>query len=96
MTRKDLADYIREHKDGNSLHYSYDDVSVIAQHTRKILYEHLHITESICLSVVKERPAMTSTSSSAVLLPKLIRKPGSCNGIKNRQRGGHVGDSGER
>lgn len=45
MQRKELADFIRDHKDGNTLHYSYDDVSVIAQHTRKILYEHLHITE---------------------------------------------------
>jgi len=45
MTRKELADFIRDHKDGNKLHYSYDDVSVIAQHTRQILYQHLHITE---------------------------------------------------
>jgi hypothetical protein len=45
MTRKDLADYIRDHKDGNSLHYSYDDQSVLAQHTRTVLHEHLHITE---------------------------------------------------
>lgn len=45
MTKKELADYIREHKGGMTLHYSYDDVSVIAQHTRKILYQHLHITD---------------------------------------------------
>jgi hypothetical protein len=45
MTRKELADFIREHKDGMTFHYSYDDVSVIAQHTRGILYQHLHITE---------------------------------------------------
>lgn len=45
MTRKELADFIREHKNGTSLHYSYDDVSVIAQHTRQALYQHLHITE---------------------------------------------------
>lgn len=45
MTLKELADYIREHKDGTTFHYSYQDVSVIMQHTRKVLYEHLHITD---------------------------------------------------
>lgn len=45
MTRAELAKYIREHKDGKSLQYSYDDRSVILQDTRTVLYEHLHITE---------------------------------------------------
>jgi hypothetical protein len=44
MSRKELSDFIRGYKDGKSLHYSYDDASVILQHTRKTLYQHLHIS----------------------------------------------------
>jgi hypothetical protein len=40
-----LADYIREHKDGQSLHYAYNDISVILQHTRRVLCDHRHITD---------------------------------------------------
>jgi hypothetical protein len=45
MTRKQLADFIRENKDGRALPYSYDDVSVILQHIRQVLDKHIHITE---------------------------------------------------
>jgi hypothetical protein len=45
MSLEELANYIREHKDGTAFFYSTWDESVILQHVRRILFEHVHITD---------------------------------------------------
>ena len=43
MSVTELAEYIQEFKDGK-IPYPYGNEFIIAHHTRRILYQHVHIT----------------------------------------------------
>ena len=49
MTVKELADYIKEYKNGN-IPYPYGDEFIIAHRIRSVLNEHIHITNEHILA----------------------------------------------
>jgi hypothetical protein len=44
MAVEELADYIKEHKNGN-IPYPYGKEFIIGRHVRSVLSEHIHITD---------------------------------------------------